>query len=70
LDVFFNTVAIFGKINNATSFEELKIMGSKVFHFEMQAIQYPEKLKIMDMLNCEGYAFADEKEWMELSSKL
>ena len=61
---------VFYKIIDAESFEELKLMGSKVFHFEMKAIQYPEKLKIIDMLNCEGYEPANEKEWEELSAKL
>lgn len=60
---------VFYKINHAESFEELKLMGAKLFHFEMKASQYPEKLKIIDMLNCEGYELAEEKEWMELSSK-
>lgn len=59
---------VFYKIIDAESFEELKLMGSKVFHFEMKAIQYPEKLKIIDMMNCEGYELANESEWKELRS--
>jgi hypothetical protein len=54
----------FYKINSNVNFEELKLMGSKVFHHTIEAVQYPEKLRIMDMIeSIEAYLESTEKEW-------
>lgn len=59
------------KINSNDSFEELQMMGEKVFHFIIVAHQYPEKLRIMDMLNfSEGYDLLIESTWNQLFNKL
>ncbi len=54
------------KIIDDRNFEEKQRSGSKVFHFKMTATQYPEILKIQDMLNCneELYIIKDEKDWL------
>ncbi|TNE54414.1 MAG: hypothetical protein EP338_07435 [Bacteroidetes bacterium] len=53
------------KINSKDHFEELQPMGKRYLHFSMQAKQYPELLRIQDMLQClEGhYVEACETEW-------
>jgi hypothetical protein len=52
----------FRKLNNDKSyyciksnnlFTEIQLIGQKAFRITIQAEQYPEKLKIRDMLNCE-----------------
>ncbi len=54
----------FYKINSSDSFEELQILGKKVYHFTFKAEQYPEKLRIMDMLSLEeGYLPSQPIEW-------
>lgn len=42
----------FFKINDEKSFEEISFIGSKVFHLEIEAKQYPEFLRILDMIDC------------------
>jgi hypothetical protein len=55
----------FYKINSNIDFEELQLVGEKVFHFHFIAEQYPEKLRIMDMLDSssEFYDLLLDKEW-------
>ena len=52
-------------IAGETHFTEIQIIGQKVFEIKIQAIQYPEKLKIKDMLNCQIPYFKIEKEEFE-----
>ena len=54
------------KIIDDRNFEEKQRLGSKVFHFKMEAKQYPELLKIQDLLNCNDqiYLIIDEKDWL------
>jgi hypothetical protein len=60
----------FYKINSSDVFEELQLVGEKVYHFTINAEQYPEKLRIMDMLNLtEGYLPSDQAEWDKLLSR-
>lgn len=40
-------------IEDESHFTEIQIIGQKVFELKIHAIQFPEKLKIRDMLNCE-----------------
>lgn len=43
----------FYKIQSDRLFEEVQLMGSKVFRYTVEAKQYPEILKIQDMLQLE-----------------
>lgn len=60
------------KINSLDSFEEIQIMGEKVFHFIIIAEQYPEKLRIMDMLvvKSETYLPFEASDWDEVFVKI
>jgi hypothetical protein len=55
------------KIINDRYFEEIQIIGTKKLKFEIHAIQYPEMLKIQDMLSNENNLFLeiDELKWLE-----
>jgi hypothetical protein len=43
----------FYKIQSERLFEEVQLMGSKVFRYRVEANQYPEILKIQEMLQLE-----------------
>lgn len=43
---------VYYKITSDLHFVELSWIGEKKLVFEVNALQYPEKLKIMDMLSC------------------
>lgn len=62
----------FYKINSVVDFEELQLVGEKVFHFHFIAEQYPEKLRIMDMLDetSEHYTTLLETDWNSMKSTL
>ena len=55
----------FYKIINDRRFEEIQFIGSKKQVYSIQAKQYPEMLKIQDMINChEGiYVVISEEEY-------
>jgi hypothetical protein len=53
----------FFKIVSEREFEELSFVGSQLFHLTIKADQYPEYMRIQDMLNCEGGA------WEEISAE-
>jgi len=60
----------FYKINSSDLFEELQLVGEKVYHFTFKAEQYPEKLRIMDMLDLtEGYLPSGQLEWENIQSR-
>ena len=42
---------VFYKIISDRDFVEIQLMGSKAFLYKVTAIQYPEMLKIQDMLS-------------------
>lgn len=42
----------FYKIENADSFIEVTIQQGKIQHQTIQAVQFPEKLRIQDMISC------------------
>ena len=42
----------FYKIINENSFEEISFIGEKAFLYQIEANQYPEYLRIQDMLAC------------------
>ncbi len=54
----------FYKILSDRLFEEVQLMGSKVLHYSVEAKQYPEILKIQDMLQAESpYCIISEEEF-------
>ncbi len=55
------------KILDERNFIEIQIIGSKKIKFEIKAEQYPEILKIQDILNdkVEIYIEIDENKWLE-----
>jgi hypothetical protein len=56
----------FYKISNERTFEEVQRMGTKKMHYKTEATQYPEMLRIQDMLRCENgiYCVISEAEWL------
>lgn len=61
----------FYRINSDDSFDELQIMGERVFLHRIQAEKYPEKLRIMEMLDCVvGYQNSTSEEWEMLEKRL
>lgn len=60
----------FYKINSLTHFEECQLMGSKVYYFDVKALQYPEMLKIKDLLEgVEPYVVSSETTFNQLLEK-
>lgn len=58
---------VYYKILDALNFYEVKRFGSKWMSTHIVAEQYPEKLKIMDMVACETpYVLIKETEIIEL----
>ncbi|HRO75467.1 MAG TPA: hypothetical protein PLP27_04905 [Crocinitomicaceae bacterium] len=56
----------FYKINHAKHFDEIQLIGTRKLHYTINANQYPEMVRIMDMLNLEEpFVLSDEKEWSE-----
>lgn len=51
----------FFKLISENRFEEISFIGTKGFLHEIEAKQYPEYLRIQDMLNCEN------ETWVEIS---
>lgn len=61
----------FYRINSSDSFDELQVMGERIFLHRIQAEKYPEKLRIMDMLDCaDGYQNSSCEEWDLLEKRL
>lgn len=60
----------FYKITNDRHFEEVKLVGTRVFKQEFTATQYPEILRIEDMLGgMDGiYLTIDEAKWEKISN--
>jgi len=60
----------FYKIIDELNFEEIQLVGSKKLFYQTYAEQYPEILRIQDMLNCIDSLFIiiSEKEWSELNN--
>lgn len=59
---------VFYKIIDDRNFEEIQLIGLKKQLYKIQATQYPEILKIQDMINCEEetYVIISEEEWMNI----
>ena len=60
---------VFYKIVSDTQFIEMSWIGEKQMTFTVNAIQYPEKLRIMDMLNCEDPFVVLESEHLYLFNR-
>lgn len=58
------------KISSLNLFEELQMLGRKSLYHRIEAAQYPEKLKIIDMITLadENYLESSEEEWKEFLS--
>lgn len=55
------------KITDERTFHEIQMMGSKRLFYTTIAKQYPEMLRIKDMLDLLApYQLASEKEWLEI----
>jgi hypothetical protein len=54
----------FYRITDEMTFEEIQLMGAKCLKYRIIATQYPEKLKIMDMLAVqEPYELSTKEEF-------
>lgn len=61
----------FYRINSNDNFEELQIIGDSVILHRIRAEKYPEKLRIMEMLDCVvGYQKSTSDEWEMLEKRL
>jgi hypothetical protein len=58
-----NSIRIY-KIDDERNFKEKQHLGSKVLEYSIIAHQYPEILRIKDMISCNGFEIADENEWV------
>jgi len=59
---------VFYRIRDDRNFDEIQLIGSKANLFSMTAEQYPEILKIQDLLTAEteGVEMSSEAEFLEL----
>lgn len=57
----------FYRINSERSFDEIQRIGSKTVRYSFQVDQYPDLLKIQDMINCSfAYEEATEEQFQSL----
>lgn len=49
------------KIHSHTAFTEIKVMGKKLFKYEVTAKTYPDHQLISDMLNCHNQHWQKSK---------
>ncbi|MBU2019610.1 MAG: hypothetical protein KJ941_08190 [Bacteroidetes bacterium] len=57
-----NSVRVY-QILNDRSFNEKQRLGAKVLDYSVIASQYPEMLRIQDMISCIGFEKATSEEW-------
>lgn len=62
---------VFYRIIDERNFDEIQIIGTKAQLRHVEAVQYPEILRIQDMLNYEitGFLASNETEFSSLSDK-
>jgi len=61
----------FYKIVNERHFEEKQCIGKQVFSLEITAEQYPEIIRIKDMLACvDGFVESNEEEYDSIGGKI
>ncbi|MCB9195580.1 MAG: hypothetical protein H6600_01075 [Flavobacteriales bacterium] len=53
------------KVINEKCFEEFHFIGDRIFNHTINAIQYPEQLRILDMIECKDgiWIEIDEQEY-------
>jgi len=58
----------FYKIIDDRNFKEIQIIGTRKLKFEIHAAQFPEMLRIQDMLATKNNLFIaiDENKWLEI----
>ena len=62
---------VYYRIDSADEFTELTLMGNRKLLHTVKASQYPEKLRIMDMLQCaEPFEISDENEFNSINEDL
>ena len=57
---------VFYRIVSNVVFEEIQIIGNKALLHQIEAIQYPEMIRIKDMLELNGYEMSTESEFLKL----
>lgn len=55
---------VFYRINSKTEFDEIQVVGKTAFLHKIEAIQYPEILRIQDMLERVGFEQSTSVEFM------
>lgn len=61
---------VFYRIRDDRNFDEIQVIGSRAMWFSMEAKQYPEILKIQDLLaESEGFVLSSQIEFEELMEK-
>ena len=56
-------------IEDERNFIEIQLIGKQVFRIKLQATQYPEIIKIKDMLACEApYLFSSKMEFDQFNN--
>ncbi len=61
---------VFYRIRDDRNFDEIQLIGSRATWFSMEAKQYPEILKIQDLLNAsEGLVLSSREEFDTLMLK-
>lgn len=59
------------RIEDESHFIEIQLIGNKEFELKINAVQFPEKLKIKDMLNCEDpYIKIEQNEFDQINERL
>lgn len=56
----------FFKIENDRLFHEKQVMGQRVLNYTIEAKQYPEMLRIKDMIELEGFELSSKDEFERL----
>jgi len=61
----------FYRIEDESHFTEIQLIENKAFDLKINAVQFPEKLKIKDMLYCEDpYIKIEQYEFDQINQRL
>ena len=63
----YKNIETYFKIISEKKFEEISLFGNKFVKHSIEAKQFPEMLRIKDMLNCEGgtWEIVEEKVYLQ-----
>ena len=63
----YKNIETYFKIISEKKFEEISLFGNKFVKYSIEAKQYPEMLRIQDMLNCEEgtWEVVEEKVYLQ-----